>query len=189
MVVNEDDATFPIVSYDTSGLTEQRVTSTGATHTFMDDFRLKSMETALAYSNITLDLYNVTYPESDEDSWQNLMKKISANVATFWKEYASFAQTSLSESDLRIRRFLALSYEQERKEDTIYVSIQHFEDQAWFMLRLSGEDMDSVKGGSFEKIEDGVYLIEAQEADIAIHVKQQDTLHYNSSNGKQGGGS
>ena len=189
MVVNEDDATFPIVSYDTSGLTEQRVTSTGATHTFMDDFRLKSMETALAYSNITLDLYNVTYPESDEDSWQNLMKKISANVATFWKEYASFAQTSLSESDLRIRRFLALSYEQERKEDTIYVSIQHFEDQAWFMLRLSGADMDSVKGGSFEKIEDGVYLIEAQEADIAIHVKQQDTLHYNSSNGKQGGGS
>ncbi len=189
MVVNEDDATFPIVSYDTSGLTEQRVTSTGASHTFMDDFRLKSMETALAYSNITLDLYKVTYPESDEDSWQNLMKKISANVATFWKEYASFAQTSLSESDLRIRRFLALSYEQERKEDTIYVSIQHFEDQAWFMLRLSGEDVDSVKGGSFEKIEDGVYLIEAQEADIAIHVKQQDTLHYNSSNGKQGGGS
>ena len=57
------------------------------------------------------------------------------------------------------------------------------------MLRLSGEDVDSVKGGSFEKIEDGVYLIEAQEADIAIHVKQQDTLHYNRSNGKQGGGS
>lgn len=186
LVVDGEDATAPLVSYDASGLTQQRVTSGGETHTFMDDFKLKSMETALAYSNITLDLFKVTYPDSDEDSWQNLMKKISANVATYWKDYESFEQTTLSAADLRIRRFLALDYKQERKDDTIYVSIDHFDEEAWFLLRLNGEDLDSVKGGEYVQIEDGVYLIDAQEANISVQVKPRDELYFNSQK-KQGG--
>lgn len=186
LVVDGEDATTPIVSYDASGLTEQRVTSGGETHTFMDDFKLKSMETALAYSNITLDLFKVTYPDSDEDSWQNLMKKISANVATYWNDYESFEQTTLSAADLRIRRFLALDYKQERKDDTIYVSIDHFDEEAWFLLRLNGEDLDSVKGGEYVQIEDGVYLIDAQKANISVQVKPRDELYFNSQK-KQGG--
>lgn len=188
LVVNEEKQTAPIVSYDERGLTEQRVTSNGEKHTFMDDFKLKSMETALAYSNITLDLYSVTYPESDEDSWQNLMKKISANVATFWKSYQSFEQTSLSEGDLRIRRFLALDYTQRREDDKIYVSIDHFEEQAWFILRLNGEEVDSAKGGNYVQIEDGVYLIEAQKEYISIDVQPREELHYDEKNKQQGGG-
>lgn len=186
LVVDGEDATAPLVSYDASGLTQQRVTSGGETHTFMDDFKLKSMETALAYSNITLDLFKVTYPDSDEDSWQNLMKKISANVATYWNDYESFEQTTLSAADLRIRRFLALDYKQERKDDTIYVSIDHFDEEAWFLLRLNGEDLDSVKGGEYVQIEDGVYLINAQEANISVQVKPRDELYFNSQK-KQGG--
>lgn len=186
LVVDGEDATAPLVSYDASGLTQQRVTSGGETHTFMDDFKLKSMETALAYSNITLDLFKVTYPDSDEDSWQNLMKKISANVATYWKDYESFEQTTLSAADLRIRRFLALDYKQERKDDSIYVSIDHFDEEAWFLLRLNGEDLDSVKGGEYVQIEDGVYLIDAQEANISVQVKPRDELYFNSQK-KQGG--
>lgn len=186
LVVGGEDATAPIVSYDTDGLTRQRVTSVGETHTFMDDFKLKSMETALAYSNITLDLFKVTYPDSDEDSWQNLMKKISANVATYWQDYESFEQTTLSAADLRIRRFLALDYTQERRDDTIYVSIDHFDEEAWFLLRLNGEDLDSVKGGTYVQIEDGVYLIDAQEANVSVQVKPRDELYY-SGQKKQGG--
>lgn len=186
LVVDGEKSSAPLVSYGADGLTEQRVTSSGETHTFRDDFNLKSMETALAYSNITLDLFKVTYPESDEDSWQNLMKKISANVATYWKDYEAFEQTTLSVADLRIRRFLALDYTQERKEDTIYVSIDHFDEEAWFLLRLNGEAPDSVKGGEYVQIEDGVYLIHAQEANISVQVKPRDELYYNSQK-KQGG--
>lgn len=187
LIVDEKESTAPIVSYAENGLTEQRVTSTGVKHTFMDDFKLKSMETALAYSNITLDLYNVTYPQSDEDSWQNLMKKISANLATFWKDYRTFAQTSVSEGDLRIRRFLALDYTQERKDDRICVSMEHFEEQAWFLLRLNGEQVTGVQGGEYVQVEDGVYLIEAQEEYLNIDVAPLDELRYNSRNEQQGG--
>ena len=187
MVVNETGATVPIVSYDDSGLTEQRVTSNGVKHTFMDDIKLKSMETALAYSNITLDLYSVTYPQSDEDSWQKLMKKIAPNVSTYWKAYETFDATTLSESDQRIRRFLALDYKQERKKNNIYVSIDHFDEQAWFMLRLNGEDLKSVQGGTYEQIDEGVYLIEAQEAYVAIQVKPRGKLYYNSADQQHGG--
>lgn len=187
MVVNENEPTAPIVSYDNSGLTEQRVTSNGVKHTFMDDIKLKSLETALAYSNITLDLYPVTYPQSDEDSWQRLMKKIAPNVSTYWKAYEPFDATTLSESDERIRRFLALDYREERKKDNIYVSIDHFDEQAWFILRLNGEDLKSVKGGTYEQIDEGVYLIEAKEEYVSIQVKPREELYYDSANKQSGG--
>ena len=51
------------------------------------------METALGYSNITLDLYSVTYPEGDEDSWEKISKKIAANLGTYWKAYEAFDAT------------------------------------------------------------------------------------------------
>ena len=58
---------------------------------------MKCMETALAYSNITLDLYSVTYPEGDEDSWEKMSKKIAANLGTYWKAYEAFDATTLAE--------------------------------------------------------------------------------------------
>ena len=75
---------------------------------------MKCMETALGYSNITLDFYSVTYPEGDEDSWEKMSKKIAANLGTYWKAYEAFDATTLTESDVRIRRFLALDYKQQR---------------------------------------------------------------------------
>lgn len=188
LVVNEKSHVAPIVSYDENGMTLQCVTSNGYKHTFMDDFKLKSMETALAYSNITLDLYSVTYPESDDDSWEKLMKQISPNVSTYWKSFDAFAQTTLSDSDLRIRRFLALDYEQERGEDTITVNITNFDEQAWFILCLNQEELQSVQGGDYVQVEEGVYLIEAEKPELAIRVKPSSKLRYSGDNQQNGGG-
>lgn len=188
LVINRENRVDPIVLFDESGMTLQSVTSNGYKHTFMDDFRLKSMETALAYSNITLDLYAVTYPESDDDSWEKLMKQISPNVSTYWKNFYAFEQTTLSDSDLRIRRFLALDYEQSRKEDTIFVDITNFDEQAWFILRLNQEELQSVKGGEYVLVEDGVYLIEAEKPELSIRVKPSSKLRYSGDNQQNGGG-
>ena len=175
------------VGYLNENVTLQPSTSSGIRHTFLDDFKVKCMETALGYSNITLDLYSVTYPEGDEDSWEKMSKKIAANLGTYWKAYEAFDATTLTESDVRIRRFLALDYKQQRAGNVITLSLEHREDAAWFLLRLHGEKVTEVAGGSFEKIEDGVYLILAEEDEVSVEVQTGETWQYQDG-GKRGDG-
>lgn len=180
LVVADEDATSPIISYATDNITQQKVTSAGITHTFSDDLKLRSMETALGYSNITLDLLSVTYPETKQDSWEKMLRKFSPNLTTFWKPFEAFTHTTLSESDQRIRRFLAIDYEQERQDDNITVRVKNFDQQAWFVLRLNGETVKSVKGGTSTKIEDGAYLIWAEKDEITIKVGRKSGMYYGS---------
>lgn len=180
LVVADEDATSPIISYATDNITQQKVTSAGITHTFSDDLKLRSMETALGYSNITLDLLSVTYPETKQDSWEKMLRKLSPNLTTFWKPFEAFTHTTLSESDQRIRRFLAIDYEQERQDDNITVRVKNFDQQAWFVLRLNGETVKSVKGGTSTKIEDGAYLICAQKDEITIKGGRKSGMYYGS---------
>ena len=166
------------VGYLNENVTLQPSTSSGIRHTFLDDFKVKCMETALGYSNITLDFYSVTYPEGDEDSWEKMSKKIAANLGTYWKAYEAFDATTLTESDVRIRRFLALDYKQQRAGNVITLSLEHREDAAWFLLRLHGEKVTEVAGGIFEEIEDGVYLILAEEDEVSVEVQNGETWQY-----------
>lgn len=175
------------VGYLNENVTLQPSTSSGIRHTFLDDFKVKCMETALGYSNITLDLYSVTYPEGDEDSWEKMSKKIAANLGTYWKAYEAFDATTLTESDVRIRRFLAFDYKQQRAGNVITLSLEHREDAAWFLLRLHGEKVTEVAGGSFEEIEDGVYLILAEEDEVSVEVQTGETWQYQDG-GKRGDG-
>ena len=175
------------VGYLNENVTLQPSTSSGIRHTFLDDFKVKCMETALGYSNITLDLYSVTYPEGDEDSWEKMSKKIAANLGTYWKAYEAFDATTLTESDVRIRRFLALDYKQQRAGNVITLSLEHREDAAWFLLRLHGEKVTEVAGGSFEEIEDGVYLILAEDDEVSVEVQTGETWQYQDG-GKRGDG-
>lgn len=175
------------VGYLNENVTLQPSTSSGIRHTFLDDFKVKCMETALGYSNITLDFYSVTYPEGDEDSWEKMSKKIAANLGTYWKAYEAFDATTLTESDVRIRRFLALDYKQQRAGNVITLSLEHREDAAWFLLRLHGEKVTEVAGGSFEEIEDGVYLILAEEDEVSVEVQNGETWQYQDG-GKRGDG-
>lgn len=175
------------VGYLNENVTLQPSTSSGIRHTFLDDFKVKCMETALGYSNITLDLYSVTYPEGDEDSWEKMSKKIAANLGTYWKAYEAFDATTLTESDVRIRRFLALDYKQQRTDNVIMLSLEHREDAAWFLLRLHGEEVTEVAGGSFEEVEDGVYLILAEEDEVSVEVQTGEEWQYQDG-GKRGDG-
>lgn len=172
--VQDQSGEYPVVGYIGENLTAQYATGNGTTHTFMDDFRLRCVETALGYSTIVLDLERVTYPESEEDSWHTLSKRIAANLVTYWKPYDAFEETTLARSDDRIRRFLALDYTLERNGDTILLTIDHFDSEAYFLLRLSGEKVEQIEGGSATGVETDVYLIRAVEPEVSIQVEKEE---------------
>lgn len=167
-VFSDYDGSEPIVSYLYADITKQCMTSDGVTHTFSDDLRMNSVQTALGYSSIAIDLNQTAYPQSDDDSWEKLYDRFSRNVNTYWQAYEALDTTTLAESDMRIRRFLALKYKQERTEDVITLSLDHLEEEAFFVLRLQGEAVRGMQGGEYEMLQKDAYLIRADKEQVVI---------------------
>ena len=137
---------------------------------------MKAYETALAYSNVILDMSRVAFPDSEY--WETLSITISSNLSTYWKPYADFAQTTLSDSDARMRRFFALDYGEKRQGNCISVHIDGFDKAAYFVLKLNRETVDQVTGGEVKYLNHGFYLLEASEPDVQITVKEKSTFIY-----------
>lgn len=169
---------YPVVTYLTRDLTRQSITSEGVRHTYMDDIRMKSLQTALGYSNIVLNMNHVTWPETDADRWEVVSDKFSSNINTYWRKFSMFSQTTASESDRRIRAFLGMDYTHERTGDEIRVRMKKQSDEVWMILRTHGEKILSIEGGKYEEIEEDAYLICAKENEISIRCEKTDKPYY-----------
>jgi hypothetical protein len=175
--LGEDAAAEPF-SYIADNVTVQRATADGFRHTFSDNFRLKSLETGLGYSSILVDMASIVLPQSDEDRWEKRADELSSYTITYWKPFAAFEKTVLSESDSRIRRFLSLGYAEAREENVITLQVDADGQETYFLLRTHNEEISQIEGGSFEEIETHAYLISAQEARVEITLKQDADRYY-----------
>lgn len=177
-IVTEYGSDRPILSYATEDVTLQNATVGGFQHTFSEDIRVRSLETALAYSNIVADMELLAYPRGQEDSWEKMFDEFSSNTNTYWKNFTMFEPTVLSESDARIRNFMALDYECEREGDQISLKIENLNGEAWFILRTHGEEIQKVEGASYQEIEKDAYLLRIQKPKAKITLKSDIRLHY-----------
>lgn len=170
-VVTAPDDDEPIVDYLDRTMVMQRGTAYAKDHTYAANLSIMGYETALGYSNVVLDLKDVSYPEDEEDHWENLSRELSQNLTTYWRDYEVFAQTTLTESDARVRKFLTLDYRTERMNDEIFLHINEFEGCAWFLLKLNDGVPGQVQGASLQDMGGGYYLLEATETEVMIEVK------------------
>ena len=60
----------PVVSYYSDSVTLQTVTSDGMNYAYSDDIRMRSIQTALGYTNVMLDMNDIFWPESETDRWE-----------------------------------------------------------------------------------------------------------------------
>ena len=165
----------PVVSYYTDEVTLQTVTSDGMNYHYSDDIRMRSIQSALGYTNVMLNMQDIFWPERDTDRWQIMQKHFSSNLLTYWKNFTVFDSTTLSESNTRVRTFLNLDFSQSRSEDEII--LQTSQAGSWFVLRTHGEEIADIEGGTQTKIEEGAYLICAEGTTVKIQVKTAG-LHY-----------
>ena len=49
---------------------------------------------------------------------------------------------------------------------------------AWFILRTHNESIKDMEGGSWQKLEEGAYLIEVQEEEVTLTLDSTDTPFY-----------
>lgn len=165
----------PVVSYYSDSVTLQTVTSDGMNYAYSYDIRMRSIQTALGYTNVMLDMYDIFWPQEKTDRWEVMQKRFSSNLLTYWKNFRDFDSTTLSESNARIRTFLNLAYSQSREDNTI--TLQTSEAGSWFILRTHGEEIDEIDGGSQTEIEADAYLICAEDTTVKIRLKEQE-LYY-----------
>lgn len=165
----------PVISYCTDSVTLQSVTSDGMNYTYSDDIRMRSIQSSLGYTNVMLNMQKIFWPERKKDRWQIMQKRFSSNLLTYWKNFTGFDSTTLSESNTRTRTFLNLDFSETRTDDEITLKIS--ESGSWFILRTHGEEIEEIEGGTQKKLEDNVYLIQAQDTTVKIQVKTAG-LHY-----------
>ena len=171
-VVSLSEGDAPI-GYLNEKLTIQRATSQGVEYEFLDDLANKSYETALGYSCIVLDMDQAAYPEEDQE-WEVFAKKVTSNLSTHWNAYKGFEQTAISESDARIRNFLALTFSSDREEDVIRLYVDGLTDKAYFVLKLHGEYPAETTDVPYEDLGDGFYLLEISAPDTRIEVERDE---------------
>ena len=165
----------PVISYCTDSVTLQSVTSDGMNYTYSDDIRMRSIQSSLSYTNVMLNMQKIFWPERKKDRWQIMQKRFSSNLLTYWKNFTGFDSTTLSESNTRTRTFLNLDFSETRTDDEIILKTS--ESGSWFILRTHGEEIEEIEGGTQKKLEDNVYLIQAQDTTVKIQVKTAG-LHY-----------
>lgn len=167
-----------LLSYLTDTVSKQAVTANGFSHSYSQDLRIKAIETALGYSNILLNMKEVVWPEANADHWGLIYESFSSAINTYWNAFSAFEKTTLSESDERVRAFLAVDYADRRDGDTITVEISNRHGDAWFLLRTHAESIRDITGGEYQQIEKDVYLICAQKDVLEITVEPDTHIKY-----------
>lgn len=177
-VICDYSQTEPVLSYLLENTTLQGGALDGYSHTFSQDLCLKSLETALGYSSVILNLESILWPGEGDSHWEVVYDDFSSNMSTYWKPFRKFDATTLTESDQRIRRFLALDYHDSCEDNIISVDIENLDKEAWFLFRTANKSLVSVTGGQAVEVENHVWLIETHESHLEIECKPEREPYY-----------
>lgn len=171
-----------VLSWLTGQMTRQSVTMDGYRYTYQDDLRLRSLQTALGYSNVQADIFRVLWLENSEDSWEKVSETLASVIATYWKPFAAFDKTTISESDRRVRLFLnqrVTSQESQLPQGRqISIQVENFAGDAWLMLRTHGETLQTMEGGTWTQIEEDAYLLHLTRENAAVGLQSKLQPHY-----------
>lgn len=154
-----------LIGYETDRVTRQTAVTDGLNHTYRSDLRMRSVETALAYTSVLVDVLQPVYPKSVDETWG-----LIASNLTLWDQFEKFDSTTVSECDGRIRTFLAADYSSSFEDQTVRISRSSGE-PAWFILRTNRQTVDAIEGGSATELESGAFLIEALEQEVTIRLQ------------------
>lgn len=181
-VVTEGGSEQAVFSWLTDQITRQSITVDGYQHTYMDNFRLKSLQTALGYSNVQADMYRVVWLEARKDAWECVSEELAANIDTHWKPFAAFDKTTITESDRRVRIFLneriTSSISDTEAGRQITVQVENFNNEAWLMLRTHGEKPKSMEGGTWKQIEEDAFLLHLTSETATVELQSKLENHY-----------
>lgn len=145
-------------------------------YTYAADFSQRCMDTALGYCNVLYDMTQVTYPRTEDDTWDKLYAEFKTSVDGYGGILPVFDKTNVSESGERVKTFLTAQYRDSREGDTIELEIKGDKNSKWFILRTHNEIVVGADGAGYTQIEEGAYLIETVDDNVRIYLDSTDAL-------------
>ena len=103
---------------------------------------------------------------------------MAANIDTYWKPFAAFEKTTISQSDSRVRNFLNGSVESTRKGDCISSRTKDLTGDAYLLLRTHGEKPVMMTGGTWKQVEEDTYLLQLTEGEASVTLKPEIEPYY-----------
>lgn len=64
------------------------------------------------------------------------------------------------------------------KDDTVQLKVNSMDGDSYFVLRLHGEEILEITGGTYEEIETGWYMITAEKDSVQIKLEQINHADY-----------
>ena len=166
-----------LISFANEHITVQSITNDASLHSFRSDLYMRSVQTALGYTNVLIDLNRAFWPEEDEISWEKLSKLCADNLYTYWRNFQIFDDVTVSQNDQKIRQLLTMDYSHVRKGNMICLEVENTEQPVNFILRLHNMKPEYIEGGNWTELENGVFLITASEQNVNIHLISSNPIY------------
>lgn len=147
----------------------------GYRHETMDDLKMICVENALGMCNEKVDIKHVIFPQDRTDEWNYLTLRWSKGD-TYFNDYSKFDVISVYEMEKRVRRFLALDFTYQWDGNKVDIDIDHFDEEAYFILRISNRSIARIENGTIEEITADSYLIKALDAKVRIQLTEENVL-------------
>ncbi len=178
-IVSAHNARQDLIAFGNEEITVQTVTNDASVYTFASDLYMRSVQTALGYTNVQIDLNRVFWPAKNEISWERLSKKIGDNLYTGWRKFQDFEDATVSQNDQKIRQLLTMDYNHTCVDNVIHLELENTNQSVSFILRLQNIKSAYVEGGTCTMLEDGAYLIRTDAKNVDIHIVDSNTMNDN----------
>lgn len=154
-------------SYNKNNIVNIPAVTEGFSYGDEDLFKLHSIATALGVVTHSIDINEMVYPQKNDEDWSNSFKDLASAVMTYWDGYKSLDSLNISSTENRVSRFLDSKPHITKSENSISISIDGFDEEAYFMLRTKKKVM-GIDHGKVTEIQEGAYLIYADQANVKI---------------------
>lgn len=104
--------------------------------------------------------------------WENLKNRLTEYADWLYAAAPNLRNLTGSEMAGAVSRYYYLDTLVTKRENEIRISLSHFFDEAWLLVRINDGTFKSVSGGTAEKAADGLYLLKAQQKDVVLHLAE-----------------
>lgn len=144
----------------------------------IDDTDLKKLE---FYSAVTafgaivhnFNIEQIVFPEGSKDNWMNLSRNYVKSIDSYRSKFEMIESRNISETIESIMKFMTSEYLINYFDNRIEIRIKKWQGEVYYFLRTNKEIKD-IRGGTIEKIEEGVYLVTAKNKEVDIILKPID---------------
>lgn len=152
------------------GIVEQPRTISGG---ILNDY---AMLAALSELNFHLVSNHFIHPDDvlDEDRGADIgWEKLCSNLDNYmdWLQTSCPALRELTGTELSgaVQRYSSIGVKREITDGQLKLTLDHFVDEAWLLVRMEERQKPSVSGGTLTQITESLWLLRADQSEVTIH--------------------